>query len=95
VVGKPLRGREGQNIEIREGATVLAATGGPMGDDGRVWQEYAPLFQGPTGHAVLGLWMIDGHCHGMGIREDSGPITGNVARFVPHIFGATDTLPGP
>jgi len=35
---------------------------------------------------VLGLWMIDQECCGMGIREDSGPITGNLSSFVPHYF---------
>ena len=94
IVGKPLRGREGQNIEIREGTKVLANTGGPMADDGRVWQEWTQLFQGPTGHAVLGLWMVDGECKGMGIREDQNPITGNTSRFVPHLFGESDVLPG-
>jgi len=34
---------------------------------------------------VIGCWMIDGTPAGMGIRED-GPITGNGARFVPHII---------
>ncbi|MGI4831146.1 MAG: glutathionylspermidine synthase family protein [Janthinobacterium lividum] len=35
---------------------------------------------------VLGLWMIDQECCGMGIREDAGPITGNLSSFVPHLF---------
>ena len=35
---------------------------------------------------VLGLWMIDQECCGMGIREDAGPITGNLCSFVPHFF---------
>jgi glutathionylspermidine synthase len=35
---------------------------------------------------VLGLWMIDQECCGMGIREDAGPITGNLSSFVPHFF---------
>ncbi len=94
-VGKPLRGREGQNIEIRDGTRVIANTGGPMSDDGRVWQEWTPMFEAPTGFAVLGLWMVDGACCGMGVREDKSPITGNASRFVPHLFGKTDILPNP
>jgi glutathionylspermidine synthase len=35
---------------------------------------------------VLGLWMVDQECCGMGIREDAGPITGNLSSFVPHLF---------
>lgn len=37
-------------------------------------------------HAVLGLWMIDQDCCGLGIRESAGPITGNLSSFVPHFF---------
>jgi glutathionylspermidine synthase len=33
---------------------------------------------------VIGSWVVDGEPVGMGIRED-GLITGNTARFVPHI----------
>ncbi len=35
---------------------------------------------------VLGLWMIDQECGGMGIRESRTPITGNLSSFVPHLF---------
>lgn len=34
---------------------------------------------------MIGAWIVDGQPAGMGIRED-GPITGNTARFVPHII---------
>jgi len=34
---------------------------------------------------VLGSWVVDGEPAGLGIRED-GWITGNGARFVPHII---------
>ena len=37
-------------------------------------------------YPVLGLWMIDQECGGMGIRESSGPITDNLSSFVPHYF---------
>jgi len=35
---------------------------------------------------VLGLWMIDQECGGMGIRESAGPITDNLSSFIPHYF---------
>lgn len=35
---------------------------------------------------VLGLWMVDQECAGMGIRESRTPITGNLSSFVPHLF---------
>ena len=37
-------------------------------------------------YPVLGLWMIDQECCGMGIRESAGPITDNLSSFVPHFF---------
>jgi hypothetical protein len=37
-------------------------------------------------HTVLGLWMIDQDCCGMGVRESFSPITGNLSSFVPHFF---------
>ncbi|MEO6981803.1 MAG: glutathionylspermidine synthase family protein [Edaphobacter sp.] len=37
-------------------------------------------------HPVLGLWMVDQACCGLGIRESSGPITDNLSSFVPHFF---------
>ncbi len=89
-VRKPLHSREGANITlVRQGQTVEATTGpygGPM-----IVQALAPeaVFTGDAGrprYPVLGLWMIDQECGGMGIRESAGPITGNVSSFVPHYF---------
>ncbi len=37
-------------------------------------------------YPVLGLWMIDQECGGMGIRESRTPVTGNLSSFVPHRF---------
>jgi glutathionylspermidine synthase len=33
---------------------------------------------------VIGAWIVDGEPCGLGIRED-GLITGNTAKFVPHV----------
>jgi len=39
---------------------------------------------------VLGSWVIEQEegnaAGGMGIRESEMPITGNLSRFVPHLF---------
>jgi glutathionylspermidine synthase len=40
----------------------------------------------PARYPVLGLWMVDQECCGMGIRESAGPITDNWSSFVPHYF---------
>jgi glutathionylspermidine synthase len=37
-------------------------------------------------HPVLGSWLIDHTPCGLSIREDEKPITGNTARFLPHVI---------
>jgi glutathionylspermidine synthase len=84
-IRKPLLSREGANITlVRDNATVVA-TEGPY--NGRqVVQALAPPAIFDNHHPVLGLWMIDQDCCGMGIRESFSPITGNLSSFVPHFF---------
>ncbi len=93
-VRKPLLSREGQNIAITyaDGATV-ENPGTYAGSSGIrfVFQALAPasVFPDRAGkprQPVLGLWMIDQECGGMGIRESAGPITDNLSSFVPHFF---------
>ncbi len=94
-VRKPLLSREGANITVVRNNTTVAATDGTY--HGRqIYQALAPdaTFSGPafsTGNAepkypILGVWMIDQECAGMGIRESSTPITDNLSSFVPHFF---------
>ncbi|MDP9050024.1 MAG: glutathionylspermidine synthase family protein [Acidobacteriota bacterium] len=89
-IRKPIHGREGANATIvRNGATV-ASTDGPY-DGPCVVQALAPDAMFPDAasqprYPVLGLWMIDQECGGMGIRESGGPITDNLSSFVPHYF---------
>lgn len=83
-VKKPLLSREGANVTIVRNGETVAATGGEYGAEGYVYQQYYPLPEFDGAHPVIGSWVVDGEPAGMGIRED-GLITGNVARFVPHI----------
>ena len=46
---------------------------------------HAVVFDGH--HMLVGSWMVNGTACGMEIREDTGPITGNTSRFVPHWMG--------
>ena len=64
---------------------VLA--GKHVSDTGTVNQRYHAIgkFDGQT--PVIGSWMIIGYAAGIGIREDSGFITGNDSRFVPPFLG--------
>jgi glutathionylspermidine synthase len=89
-IRKPLFSREGANITlVRDNASVVTTDGPYHGK--QIYQALAPeaIFPDASGavrHPVLGLWMIDQECCGMGIRESSGPITDNLSSFVPHYF---------
>jgi len=89
-VRKPLLGREGSNVTITRNGAVAYSTDGPY-DGPAVLQALAPepAFRGrdeQPRYPVLGLWMIDQQCRGMGIRESTTPITDNLSSFVPHYF---------
>ncbi|MCP3736472.1 glutathionylspermidine synthase family protein [Sphingomonas sp. RP10(2022)] len=85
-VAKPLLSREGANVSIRKAGTIVAETDGEYGEEGYVYQAIYPLPETAPGcFPVIGSWVVDGVPAGMGIRED-GPITGNTARFVPHLI---------
>ena len=87
-VRKPVHAREGANVRITRGGRVVAETGGPYGDERAVvYQRYCPLFQGAGRYAVVGGWVVAGRAAGIGIREDAGPVTGNLSRFVQHRMG--------
>jgi glutathionylspermidine synthase len=51
-----------------------------------VFQSIAPMAQCDGNYPVLGVWVINHEACGMGIREDTTPITGNLSRFIPHLF---------
>ena len=80
-IKKPIWGREGANI-----AAPGIATDGPYDSDGFAYQAWAelPCFDGR--YPVIGSWLVAGRAHGIGIREDSTPITRDTSRFVPHLF---------
>jgi glutathionylspermidine synthase len=85
-VKKPFLSREGANVTIVRDGEVLASTGGEYGAEGYVYQEFFEVPDVEGTRPVIGSWVVDGEPAGLGIRED-GLITGNVARFVPHIVG--------
>ena len=84
-VAKPLWGREGANI-----TAPGQRTGGPYGGEGYVYQKWAELPCVGGHYPVLGTWVINGRSCGLGIREDTTPITTDASRFVPHCFEPTD-----
>jgi glutathionylspermidine synthase len=85
-VSKPLLAREGANVSIHKAGAVIAQTDGDYGEDGYIYQDLYRLPELARGSfPVIGSWVVDGIPAGMGIRED-GLITGNTARFVPHVI---------
>ena len=91
-VSKPRLGREGANVTVFDGsdATVAANEGG-YGDEGFVYQERARFtpISTETGEAktpVIGSWIVGETPAGIDLRETGGPITGDLAEFVPHFI---------
>ena len=88
-VKKPLLGREGANITLHQPGKDLV-TEGSYGEEGFVYQDFAPLRSFDGKFPVVGSWLIgheEGHvAAGMGIRESDTPVTTNTSQFVPHLF---------
>lgn len=84
-VAKPVLAREGANIEVVSHGKILARSHGSYDASRMVYQQRYPLKDFGRGYPVLGSWIVAGEAAGLGIRED-GLITGNRARFVPHII---------
>jgi len=84
-VKKPLFSREGANIMLKDGSSLVRSDG-PYDDPQSVFQDLGPVPDMNGNRPVIGSWVIDGAAHGMGIRESDGPITDNLSRFVPHVF---------
>ncbi len=84
-VRKPLISREGANITLIRDNAAVVSTEGPYNGK-QIVQALAPSAIFENRHTILGLWMIDQDCCGMGVRESFSPITGNLSSFVPHFF---------
>lgn len=85
-VRKPKLSREGANIAWLEGGVLVEETGGDYGEEGFIYQALAPAPAFAGKHPVFGVWVVDHEPAGLGIREDTSRITGNLSRFVPHFF---------
>lgn len=83
-VRKPLFSREGADIELVDGAAREAGPAGGYGEEGSVVQALHPLPVFDGRHAVVGSWMVGDEPVALSIREDDGPITRDLARYLPH-----------
>lgn len=89
-VKKPFFSREGANVTLMNGNSVLD-TRGEYGAEGFVYQACQPLPQfinqlGQPMYTLVGSWIVGHNAAGMGIREDYSLITKDTSLFVPHIF---------
>jgi len=85
-VRKPKLSREGSNVSWVEAGVVVEENGGNYGEEGFVFQAVADLPDFAGNHPICGVWVVDHEAAGLGIREDTRRITGNLSRFVPHYF---------
>ena len=85
-VRKPLLSREGANIEIYERNTCTMRVGGEYGAEGHIIQalHHLPNFDG--NFPMVGSWLVASQPTGICIREDKTLVTGDDARFIPHII---------
>ncbi|MFF9849938.1 glutathionylspermidine synthase family protein [Streptomyces litmocidini] len=81
-VAKPLLGREGAGVTLHEAGTE------PFVRDGEAccYQELAPLPDFDGNRVVLGAWVVEDEAAGLGIRESTGLVTDEYARFLPHVI---------
>lgn len=89
-VKKPKLSREGANIEIIDSSSGLPLkiieTAGDYGEEGYVYQALAKLPSFDGHYPVCGVWVVNHEACGLGVREDNSLVTGNLSRFVPHLF---------
>lgn len=83
---KPLFSREGSNVRLFEGGRMIAGNDGPYGEEGFIRQKKIEIPNFGSGYVILGAWMVASEPAGMLVREDSSPVTGNLARFLPHFI---------
>ncbi|GAB3005784.1 hypothetical protein GCM10023080_084330 [Streptomyces pseudoechinosporeus] len=80
-VAKPLLGREGAGVTVHDPGNAAVIREEPC-----CYQELAPLPSFDGNRVVLGAWVVEHESAGLGIRESSGLITDEYARFLPHVI---------
>ncbi len=83
-VKKPRLSREGANVTLVEHGRTAEENGGDYGAEGFIYQALAPIPDFSGRRPVCGVWVVHHEACGLGLREDTRRITGNLSRFVPH-----------
>ena len=91
-IRKPKLSREGCNVAWVEDGVVVEENHGNYGEEGFVFQAAANLPDFDGNHPIFGVWVVDHEAAGLGIREDTRRITGNLSRCVPHYFRSAAAL---
>ncbi len=85
-VKKPIFSREGANISLINEGNTQTCSPGPYGEEGFIFQQAHMLPRFDQHHTLIGSWLINDQPAGISMREDSGPITQDMSRFLPHII---------
>ncbi|CUS43381.1 MAG: glutathionylspermidine synthase family protein [Pseudomonadota bacterium] len=85
-VRKPLFSREGANILVSRAGTEETVLDEGYGAEGHIRQAYHPPAMFDGRYPVIGAWIVGDEPAGIGVREDDGVVTRNLARFVPHFI---------
>lgn len=90
-VKKPIFAREGANVSIYKDGVKTESSEGPYGEEGFIYQAYAPLpaFSSPASeknYTLIGSWLVDDQPAGISVREDTHKITQDLSRYLPHII---------
>ena len=78
--------REGANVEIYQDGERTLSVEGDYGAEGHIVQALHPLPDFGGNYPMIGSWLVASQPCGMCIREDTTLVTGDDARFVPHII---------
>jgi glutathionylspermidine synthase len=81
---KPLYSREGGNVTLVDRGREIDSTSGDFGAEGFIRQALVDPSCFSGHYPVIGSWIIGEEACGIGVREQTTPITRNSARFVPH-----------
>jgi glutathionylspermidine synthase len=84
-VKKPVFGREGNNVVIyNSDHEIIERNTGEYGHEGYIYQQYYNIPKFGEWTPVIGSWLIGGIPAGMGIKEITGLIHGNMSKFAAH-----------
>lgn len=85
-VRKPIFAREGANVDVVIDGKTAFSSSGPYGEEGFIYQAYAPLPQFAGNHTLIGSWLVDDEPAGISIREDTQMVTQDLSRYLPHVI---------